>query len=139
MTSPGRAFVALAAIAGLEGLALLVYSVFDLVSVIRFGIQGPTEVSNAPSVTLQILIFALFGAAMTWLARGWWDRRRWARAPFLLGQLLALVVGVPLAQASGRVDQAAGIIIVVLAVTGGVLALSRPVGRVLDGAPDGHA
>jgi hypothetical protein len=139
VTSPGRAFVALAAIAGLEGLALLVYSVFDLVSVIRFGIQGPTEVSNAASVTLQILIFALFGAAMALLARGWWHRRRWARAPFLLGQLLALVVGVPLAQASGRVEQVAGILIVVLAVTGGVLALSRPVGRVLDGAPDGHA
>lgn len=133
MPKPGSAFLALSAIAGLEGLALLGYAVYDLVNVIRLGIQGPAEVSNAPGVALQILIFALFGAAMWLVASGWWRRRRWARAPFLLGQLLALVVGVPLAQAAGRVEQGAGIAIVLVSVAGAILALSRPVGRVLDG------
>jgi len=133
MRTPGRAFIALAAIAGLEGLALVGYAVYDLVSVIRFGIQGPSEVSNTPAVTLQILIFALFGAALAWVGRGWWRQRRWARAPFLLGQLLALVVGVPLAQAEGRVEAVAGVVIVLIAVAGGIMALSRPVSRVLDG------
>ena len=136
---PGRAFVALALIAGAEGVVLLGYAIFDLVSVIRFGIQGPSEVSNTPSVTLQILIFALFGGGLAWVARGWWRQRRWARAPFLLGQLLALVVGVPLARAGGHVEQAAGIVIVLAAVAGGILALSKPVGRVLDGPAPGTA
>ena len=136
---PGRAFVALALIAGAEGVVLMGYAIFDLVSVIRFGIRGPAEVSNAPGVTLQILIFALFGGGLAWVARGWWRQRRWARAPFLLGQLLALVVGVPLARAGGHVEQAAGIVIVLAAVAGGILALSKPVGRVLDGPAPGTA
>lgn len=131
---PGKAFVALALIAGAEGAVLVGYAIFDLVSVIRFGVRGPAEVSNAPAVTLQILIFVLFGGGLAWVARGWWRQRRWARAPFLLGQLLALVVGVPLARAGGDVEQAAGIAIVVAAVAGGILALSKPVSRVLDGS-----
>jgi len=131
---PGKAFVALALIAGAEGAVLVGYAIFDLVSVIRFGVSGPAEVSNAPAVTLQILIFAVFGGGLAWVARGWWRQRRWARAPFLLGQLLALVVGVPLARAGGDVEQAAGIAIVVAAVAGGILALSKPVSRVLDGS-----
>ena len=139
MRTPGRAFVALSAIAGLEALALVGYAIYDLISVIRFGIHGPSEVSNTPAVTLQILIFALFGAALAWVCRGWWLRRRWARAPFLLGQLLALVVGVPLAQAEGRVEAVAGVVIVLIAVAGGIVALSRPVSRVLDGAPQSRA
>jgi len=132
----GGAFLVLTAIAGLEGVTLVGYALFDLVSVIRFGIQGPAQVSNAPGVALQVLIFALFGAALVLVASGWWRQRRWARAPFLLGQLLALVVGVPLAQSAGRVEQSAGVLIVIVAVGGAILALSRPVSRVLDGSPN---
>jgi hypothetical protein len=47
--------------------------------------------------------------------------------------LLALVVGVPLAPAAGRVEHGAGIAVVLVSVAGALLALSRPVGRVLDG------
>lgn len=122
----------LAGIAAIEGLVLVGYAVFDLVSVIRFGIQGPSEVSNPPAVALQILIFAVFGAGLLLVARGWWRIRRWARAPFLLVQLLALVVGVPLVQAGGWVERFIGGATVAIAVVGGVIALTPAVGRAID-------
>lgn len=131
MRAPGRPFAVLAGIAAIEGLALVGYAGFDLVSVVRYGIQGPSAVSNPPAVTLQILIFALFGAGLLLVASGWWRVRRWARAPFLLVQLLALVVGVPLAQAGGSVERVTGVATVAVAVAGGVIALLPAVSREL--------
>lgn len=93
--------VVAAIVALAEGAALVGYAVYLLVQVARLGLTGPSEVSNAPAVTLEIIIFAVFGAGLLVSGRGLWQARRWARAPIVLGQLIALVVGVPLVLAVG--------------------------------------
>lgn len=125
------AFTALAAIAVVEGTVLLGYAVYDLVQGARLGTPGPEAVSNAPALSVQILIFLGFGAGLLVTGLGWWRGRRWARAPFLLAQLLAVVIGFPLAQADGAVERPIGIVLVILAVAGAVLALSPRVTRAL--------
>jgi predicted Co/Zn/Cd cation transporter (cation efflux family) len=101
--------VALTLIAVVEGAVLMGYAVFDAVAAVRVGATGPRDVSNGPAILLQIVLFASFAAGMLWVARGWWTSRRWARAPFLLAQLIILLVGVPLAQSGGSVERYAGI------------------------------
>ena len=49
---------------------------------------------------------------------GRWRARRWSRSMLLVGQFLALVVGVPLAGAEGGVERGAGIALIVLAIAG---------------------
>lgn len=122
-----RVFVILCGIAGIEGLALLAYGAFEIVEAIRFGATGPAAVSSPAAIMLQIVIFLLFGAGLVLVARGWLQRARWVRGPFLLAQFIALVIGVPLAQANGSVERAVGIVIAVLAVAGIVLTFTRPV------------
>lgn len=122
-----RVFAYLAAVAAVEGVALLVYGIYDVVQAIRIGATGPAEVSNPAAITLQILIFAVFGVGLLLIARGWVRRSRWVRGPFLLAQIIALVIGVPLVQSAGAVEKVAGIVIVVLAVAGLVLTFTKPV------------
>lgn len=133
MRTPPPVFIVLAAIAVIEGVVLLGYGAFDLVSAIRFGVQGPQAVSNTPALVLQILIFAVFGIGLGWVARGWWRQRRWARAPFLLAQVIALVVGFPLISSAGSAERIVGLCVVAVALVGGGLSLAAPVSRVLDG------
>lgn len=109
---------ALAVLSFAEGVFFLGYAVFDVIGVLRFGLTGPEEVSNAPALTLQVMMFALFGAALILVARGWWGIRRWARAPFVLAQLLVLVVAVPLTSAAGSVERVVAGLAVILAVVG---------------------
>ncbi len=107
------------------------YGIFDAVEAVRVGATGPADVSNGPAIALQIVIFLIFGAGLLWVARGWWGSRRWARAPFLLTQLIALVVGVPLAQAQGGTERVAGIVISLLALVGIALVFTPAVTRAL--------
>lgn len=107
-----------AVVAGVEGVALLAYAAYIAVQVARLGITGPAEVSNPVAVTLEITIFGLLGAAMVLAARGLWRARRWARSMLVVGQFLALVVGIPLVMAEGGVERGAGIAMVALAVAG---------------------
>lgn len=126
-----------AVLALLEGIALAAYSGYVIVQVARLGITGPTEVSNVPAVVLEIVIFAAFGAGLIAAAWGLWRCRRWARAPIVLGQLIAIVVGLPLATAAGSVERAAGIALVAAAVIAGAAVVSPPATRALmeaDGA-----
>lgn len=124
-----RVLRVLAAIAAIEGLALLGYAIFDAVEAVRVGITGPSEVSNATALGLQIALFAVFGAAMLWTARGWLRRAGWVRGAFVLAQLIALVVGVPLIGASGSLERVTGIAVTALAGTGLLLVFSPPVVR----------
>lgn len=107
-----------AVVAGIEGLALLAYAVFITVQVARLGITGPAEVSSPVAVTLEITIFTVLGVSLTLAARGLWHARRWARSLLVVGQFLALVVGIPLATAEGGVERAAGFALVGLAIAG---------------------
>ena len=126
---PDRPFLVLAAIAGIEGIALLAYAVFETVEGIRIGATGPADVSSGPALALQVVILAIFGAALIYVGSGWIRVRRWARAPFLLAQLIALVVGGPLASAVGGTERVAGIALVILAVIGIVLVFTPSVTR----------
>ncbi|MEY3734431.1 MAG: hypothetical protein RL347_1790 [Actinomycetota bacterium] len=119
---PAASLVVGAVVAGVEGIALLAYAGYIAVQVARLGITGPAEVSSPIAVTLEITIFGLLGAGLALAARGLWRARRWARSMLLVGQFLALVVGVPLAGAEGGVERGAGIALVVLAIAGIVAA-----------------
>jgi hypothetical protein len=125
----------LAVIAALEGVALLVYAVIDIVAIVREGMTGPAEVSNPAAFAMQVLIFVVLGVGLGAVARGWWNLRRWARGPFILAQLLGLVVGVPLAQSTG-LGQVVGGGLVLVAASSLVVSLLPPVTRALH---EGHA
>jgi hypothetical protein len=115
---PVASLVVGAVVAAIEGTALVGYALYIVIQVARLGITGPAEVSSPIAVTLEIVIFALLGAGLVLAARGLWRARRWARSMLLVGQFLALVVGVPLAGAEGGVERGAGIALIVLAIAG---------------------
>ncbi len=129
--TPGRELIALAAISGAEGLALIGYACYDVIQAIRFGTTGPAEVSNGPALFIQILIFMVFGIGLLLIARGWLQGQRWSRSPFVLAQLIALLVGFPLAQDSSGPGRAVGVSVLICALVGGVLALTPQVGRAI--------
>ncbi len=124
-----RVFLILGAIAGLEGLALLGYAVFDTIQALRIGATGPADVSNPSAIAIQIVIFAVFGIGLLLVARGWMTGHRWPRAPFLLAQLIAVVVGYPLISAQGGVDRVVGFVTVGIAVAGIILIFTPTVIR----------
>ncbi len=113
----------LAGISAAQGVFFLIYAVLITVGVLRFGLTGPEAVSNSAGVTLAVIIFLFFGVGLVFTAWGWWKVRSWARSPFILAQLLALVVGVPLISATGSGERVVGIVVTVVAITGGVIAL----------------
>lgn len=114
----GRPFViVLAAVVALvEGVFLIGYALYITVQVARLGITGPEAVSNPVSVIMEIVIFAGIGAGLLVSAWGLWQLRRWGRAPVILGQLLALIVAVPLAFALGSVERSIAIVTIIAAV-----------------------
>lgn len=123
----------LGVISALEGLLYVVYALFVVVGISRDGLAGPAEVANAPGVTLEVLIFAIFGAGMLLVASGWFRMRRWARAPFALAQLLALVVSVPLIGATDFLQQVVAMVVTLVAVFGAFLAFTPRVTQQLHG------
>lgn len=132
MVYPRHPFlVVLAAIASIQGLGLIGYAVYDIVQGITVGITGPEEVSNLPGLILQIVIFAALGLGLLLVARGWWMGRYGARAPFIVAQLLGLVVGVPLISAPDAWTQRVGFVLVGLSAVGIAIALTPPVTRAL--------
>lgn len=123
--------VLLAAIAGTQGIVLVGYALYDIVQGLRLGLTGPQEVSNLPGFILQIAIFAVLGIASVAIAVGWWRAKYAARAPFIVAQLLALVVGVPLAQGDSTLMRAVGTVLTIVAVVGIGAALLPPVTRAI--------
>lgn len=123
--------VALAVIAVLEGVVLIAYSAYDIFQGFTVGITGPAEVSNLPALVLQIVIFAALGIGLLLVARGWWRASYGARAPFIVAQLLALVVGVPLFSAPDAGTRQIAVALIGVGVVGIVLALVPSVTRVL--------
>ena len=122
----------LALIALVEAIGLLAYGTYEAVQGVLVGATGPAEVSNVPAIIVQVVIYAALGVGMAYVARGWWRRRRWARAPFVLAQLIGLLVGIPIAQTVGAGPRIAGIFLTVLAILGIVLALTPAVTRALQ-------
>ncbi|CAB4889638.1 MAG: hypothetical protein F2923_01410 [Actinobacteria bacterium] len=92
MTIP-RSYLALAFIAGLEGAALLataVVSVVQALSGTSYGARG----DDSSAIILEVVIFTVFGLGLLVVAKGWYSRKRWARSPFVLAQLLGLAIGI---------------------------------------------
>ena len=129
--------VLLSAIAAIQGIGLIGYALYDVVQGITVGITGPQEVSNLPALVLQIVIFAALGIGLMLVARGWWGARYGARAPFIVAQLLALVVGVPLMSAPDAWTRQLGVALIVVGVAGLVLALLPAVTRIIVQEGDG--
>ena len=117
----------------------MVYAVLIVVGVARFGVSGPSEVANASGVTLEVVIFLFFGLGMLMVAGGWFSAKRWSRAPFLLAQLMALVISVPLIGATDALQKGAAILVTLAAVVGIFLAFTPAVTRYLlrdEAAPE---
>lgn len=123
--------IVLAVIAAIEGVGLIGYAAFDVFQGITVGITGPAEVSNLPALVLQIAIFAALGIGLLLVARGWWGAKYGARAPFIVAQLLALVVGVPLLSAPDAGTRQIAVVLIGAGAVGIVLSLVPAVTRIL--------
>jgi Na+-driven multidrug efflux pump len=138
-TSVIRRMQILGIISGVQGVFYVVYAVLIVVGVARFGVSGPSEVANASGVTLEVVIFLFFGLGMLLVAGGWFSAKRWSRAPFLLAQLMALVISVPLIGATDALQKWAAILVTLAAVVGIFLAFTPAVTRYLlrdEAAPE---
>lgn len=124
--------VLLAALAAVEGLGLLGYAVFDLVSAVRIGITGPAEVSNPAALAGLVAITAAFGAGLVWVAVGWWRARSWARAPFVVAQLVLGLIGYEVSQSAEDGLRLVGQVAMVVAAVGIVLVLLPSARRALS-------
>jgi len=122
----------LAALAGLQGAALLVYAAFDIVQALRVGITGPEEVSNAGALISLIVIIAAFGAALVWVAWGWWRARSWARAPFVVAQLILAFIGYEVSQSGEATLRTVGQVAMLVAVVGVILVFLPSTRRALS-------
>ena len=122
MTRPAPTLVALAAVAGLQGAALVGYAGYVAINGFREGTTGPAEVSNVPALVSLVVILAILGAGLGLIARGWWQSRHWARSPFVLAQLLIGLVGWEASQSSDSAEHVVGLAGVVVAIGGIVLA-----------------
>ena len=122
----------LAIIALLQGVALLGYALFDVVEALRVGITGPAEVSNVPALIFLIVVTAAFGVGLVLVARGWWRAQRWARAPFILTQVIFGLIGYELSQSEGSVERTVGYACVLIAILGLVLSFAPAVSRAID-------
>lgn len=113
------------AVAALEALAVLAYTAGIALS----GLQNPDSVA-APAV--EVIIYLLFAIGIGLVVKGLWQRRRWARTPFVVVQLFALVTGWTLLQGDGDGTHVFGWVVLGLAVVGLVCALAPRTGEALD-------
>jgi hypothetical protein len=114
-----------AAVAFVEGVALIANGIAVAFVVLRDGVTGPSAVASPLGVTVEVLLYLVFGAALLWIGRGLLQGRGAALTPFALAQILGLAVSVPLAQGGGASRAvgwiATGLIIVGLAAWGVLL------------------
>lgn len=123
--------VLLALVAGLEGLGFLGYAAFDIVEAFRVGITGPAEVSNPSALIGLIAITGAFGAGLLGVAWGWWNRRSWARAPFIVAQLIIGLVSYEVTSSASSTLQTLGQAGIVVAIVGIVVCFLPSVRRAI--------
>lgn len=122
-----------AVVAGLQALGLIGNAAVVAVVAIRDGITGPSAVASPAGVVTEVVVFALFGAALAWVAWGLWTDHAAARTPFLLAQILTLTVGVPMLSSEAPVNLV-GVAVTASAVVGllawlGAVVLNKPQGQ----------
>jgi hypothetical protein len=113
-----------AAVAGLQGLGLAVFAAV----VVGEALRG--DRSSVSGALLLVALLAAWAATLVLCARGLLRRRRWARAPLVLSELLLLAVGIPLVQGSGA--RWVGVLLVVGSVVGLLAVLSPAVTAELE-------
>jgi hypothetical protein len=117
--------VVVLAIAALEALAVLAYAAGIALS----GFANPDSVA-APAV--EVVIYLLFAIGIGLVVKGLWQRRRWARTPFIVVQLFGLVTGWTLLQGDGDGTHGLGWAVLALSVVGLGCALAPRTGEALD-------
>ena len=120
MPAPGSSLRWCAALVGLQGAGLAVVAGFYLVEMIT---ATPDDVVRA---LVTVALAALAAAGLALVARGLLHRRRWARAPALVTNLILLPVAVGLLQ-GGRWYAGAPLLVWALAVLGLLFAPSTAV------------
>jgi hypothetical protein len=108
----------------LEAVAVLAYTVGILLS----GLANPGSIA-APWV--ESVIYLLFAGGIALVARGLWQRRRWARTPFITVQLFGLVIAYTLFSGEASA-QALGGVIGAISLLGLLLAFLAPTAEALD-------
>ena len=121
--------VALATIAGLQGIVVIGYAVANVAWLV--GAWGQRGI-NVVTLVVQVLVIMAFGVGLILVAKGFLGAARWARAPFVVSQLLAGVVAVPFALTPGGA-QAWSIVIIASALIGLVLVFMPGTTRALNG------
>jgi len=122
--------LALAVIAALQGLAVIGYAAANIVWLV--GAWGEPGV-NALTLVVQVLVIAALGVGLVFVARGFLGAARWARAPFIVAQLLAGVVAIPFALIPGGA-QTWSVLIIVSAIIGLILVFLPSTTRALNGS-----
>jgi hypothetical protein len=107
-----------ASVAGLQAIALLGYALGISVIGLMSGLEGPAAVSSPTGAVVEVIAFGLFGAGLAAIALGRWRESGWSGPPFVLAQLLALTVGIPLVSASDSVGTAIGSLVTGSAILG---------------------
>ena len=90
-----------AAVALAQGAALLVNALAVTWVVVRDGSTGPSAIASPIGVTVEVVLYLLFGAAMLWISRGMLRGSEAVQTPFVLAQVLGLTVAIPLATGGG--------------------------------------
>ncbi|MFJ1651671.1 hypothetical protein ACIOC2_09700 [Streptomyces sp. NPDC088337] len=114
-----------AALAGLEGLVLVVGGIWMLVAGVT-GHEGDRQTGVTGGITVLVLALLPLLAA-----RGLLLRRGWSRGPAVITQIMALPVAYNLLRSDG-VAIPAGIVLAVVAVTSLVLLVNPETTRALD-------
>ena len=105
-----RPVLAAAALVAVEGAALLVLAVVDLV------LAALDDVGSVPLALAGALLLAIFGAALLLLARALRALRPPARSPVVAVQIIALPVGWTLAGTNGRPEIGVPVLVLAIAV-----------------------
>ncbi|MFD4606733.1 hypothetical protein [Streptomyces sp. NPDC058440] len=121
-----------AALAGLEGLVLVVGGIWMLVAGVT-GQEGDRQTGVTGGITVLVLALLPLLAA-----RGLLLRRGWSRGPAVITQIMALPVAYNLLRSDG-VAIPAGIVLAVVAVTSLVLLVNPETTRALDIKGPGRA
>lgn len=119
MMSPARLLTAIVAAA--ESAALAAYAISIAAVALTAGLQGPVEVSSPTGVAVEVITFALFAVGLAMVAWGRSKGHGWSTVPFVVAQLLALTVGIPMA--TGVPDGRWIGVAITVAALGGLVAL----------------
>ena len=105
-----RPVLAAAALVAVEGAALLVLAVVNVV------LTALDDVGSVPLALAGALLLAIFGAALLLLARALRALRPPARSPVVAVQIVALPVGWTLASTNGRPEIGVPVLVLAIAV-----------------------